>query len=208
MTPSPSTVPASPALAHPWIQVGLSGVDSKPWQWPSPLQVTSVHPLHGAGAWVLRENSLGATWDRSLRSGDPLHAPPRGPSITSTSLGLRSTTFTASQMELVVNSPPANAGDIRDAGSIPGSGRSPGEENGTPVFLPGKFHEQRSLAGYSPWSDRVRCDWGNLGSTFKAGTVAPVGISPSKHSPEHASMEAPFKANRMSLVKGLQSPDE
>ena len=21
----------------------------------------------------------------------------------------------------------------------------------TPVFLPGKFHEQRSLAGYSPW---------------------------------------------------------
>ena len=23
--------------------------------------------------------------------------------------------------------------------------------NGTPVFLPGKFHGQRSLAGYSPW---------------------------------------------------------
>ena len=21
----------------------------------------------------------------------------------------------------------------------------------TPIFLPGKFHEQRSLAGYSPW---------------------------------------------------------
>ena len=21
----------------------------------------------------------------------------------------------------------------------------------TPVFLPGEFHEQRSLAGYSPW---------------------------------------------------------
>ena len=27
----------------------------------------------------------------------------------------------------------ANAGDIRDAGSIPGSGRSPGEENGNPL---------------------------------------------------------------------------
>ena len=26
--------------------------------------------------------------------------------------------------------PPANAGDIRDAGSIPGSGRSPGEGHG------------------------------------------------------------------------------
>ena len=33
-----------------------------------------------------------------------------------------------------------------------GSGRSPGEGNGklTPVFLPGKSHEQRSLVGYSP----------------------------------------------------------
>ena len=29
-------------------------------------------------------------------------------------------------MVLVVKNPPANAGDIRDMGSIPGSGRSPG----------------------------------------------------------------------------------
>ena len=44
-----------------------------------------------------------------------------------------------------------NAGD---PGSIPGSGRSPGEGNGNPLrysFLPGKFHGQRSLVGYSPW---------------------------------------------------------
>ena len=32
----------------------------------------------------------------------------------------------ASQAALVVKNPPANAGDIRDMGSIPGSGRSPG----------------------------------------------------------------------------------
>jgi len=32
----------------------------------------------------------------------------------------------------VVNTPPANAGDVRDSGSIPGFGRSPGEENGNP----------------------------------------------------------------------------
>ena len=32
----------------------------------------------------------------------------------------------ASQVALVLKNPPANAGDIRDAGSIPGSGRSPG----------------------------------------------------------------------------------
>ena len=31
----------------------------------------------------------------------------------------------ASQVALVVKNPPANVGDIRDAGLIPGSGRSP-----------------------------------------------------------------------------------
>ena len=43
-------------------------------------------------------------------------------------------------------------------GSIPGSGRWPGEGNGYPsiplvstlVFLPGEFYEQRRLVGYSP----------------------------------------------------------
>ena len=34
---------------------------------------------------------------------------------------------------LVVRNLPANAGDIRDTGSIPGSGRSPGEGNGNPL---------------------------------------------------------------------------
>ena len=50
-----------------------------------------------------------------------------------------------------------NAGDL---GSIPGSGTSPGEGNGlpSPVFLPGEFHGQRSLVGYSPWGRRVGCD--------------------------------------------------
>ena len=34
---------------------------------------------------------------------------------------------------LVVKNPPANAGDIRDLGSIPGSGRSPRGEHGNPL---------------------------------------------------------------------------
>ena len=38
----------------------------------------------------------------------------------------------ASQMELVVKKLPAHAGDIRDVGSIPGSGRSPGGGHGNP----------------------------------------------------------------------------
>ena len=41
-------------------------------------------------------------------------------------------------MVLVVNNPHANAGDLRDVGS------------NTLVFLPGEFHGQRSLEGYSP----------------------------------------------------------
>ena len=36
-------------------------------------------------------------------------------------------------MVLVVKNPPANAGDARDVGLIPGSGRSPGGENGNPL---------------------------------------------------------------------------
>ena len=39
----------------------------------------------------------------------------------------------ASQVVLVVKNLPANAGDIRDVGSIPGSGRSPGGEHGSPL---------------------------------------------------------------------------
>ena len=34
---------------------------------------------------------------------------------------------------LIVKNPPANAGDMRDLGSIPGSGRSFGVENGNPL---------------------------------------------------------------------------
>ena len=32
---------------------------------------------------------------------------------------------------LVVTKPPANAGDVKDVGSIPGSGRSPGGRHGS-----------------------------------------------------------------------------
>ena len=36
-------------------------------------------------------------------------------------------------MVLVVKNPPANAGDIRDVGSIPGLERSPGGQHGNPL---------------------------------------------------------------------------
>ena len=55
----------------------------------------------------------------------------------------------------MVKNSPVNAGDARDVGSIPGSGRSLGIGNGNlPIFLPGKCHGQRSLADYSPWGHK------------------------------------------------------
>ena len=36
-------------------------------------------------------------------------------------------------MGLVVKNPPANAGDIRDTGSIPESGKSPGKGHSNPL---------------------------------------------------------------------------
>ena len=48
----------------------------------------------------------------------------------------------------MVKNPLANAGDT---GSIPGSRR---KWQPTLVFLPGKSHGQRSLAGYSQWGHK------------------------------------------------------
>ena len=52
----------------------------------------------------------------------------------------------------VVKNPPDNSGDTRDVGLIL-VGNIPWRKKWqlTPVFLPGKFHGQRSLVGYSPW---------------------------------------------------------
>ena len=49
-----------------------------------------------------------------------------------------------------------NAGDTRDTGLIPGSGRCPGVGNGNSLqySLPEKIHGQRCLAGYTPWSHK------------------------------------------------------
>ena len=43
------------------------------------------------------------------------------------------TSMWAFQVALVAKNPPANAGDIRDADSIPGSGKSPGGGHGNPL---------------------------------------------------------------------------
>ena len=52
----------------------------------------------------------------------------------------------------MVKNLPADAGDIRDLGSIPGSGRPPGGGHGNPLQYSclENPHGQKSLVGYSP----------------------------------------------------------
>ena len=68
----------------------------------------------------------------------------------------------------MVKNLPENAEDVRDAGSIPGSGRFSWRRawQPTPVFLPGESHGQSGLAGYSPWghtesdmTERLTLSW-------------------------------------------------
>ena len=57
----------------------------------------------------------------------------------------------------MVKNSPAKAGDIRDAGSIPGSGKSPGDGNGNPVQY--SFPRTEEPAGIqSTGLQRLRCD--------------------------------------------------
>ena len=57
----------------------------------------------------------------------------------------------------MVKNPPANAGDVRDAGSIPGSRRSPGGGHGSPLqyscLEEGMATHSSILAWRFPWTE-------------------------------------------------------
>ena len=57
----------------------------------------------------------------------------------------------------MVKNPPTDAGDVRDMGSIPGSGRVPrgGRSNPLQYSCLENPYGQGSLVGYSPWGDKV-----------------------------------------------------
>ena len=59
--------------------------------------------------------------------------------------------YRSSQVALVVKNLPANAGDIRDVGSIPGLGRSPGGGYGNLLqYSCWRIPWTEELVGYSP----------------------------------------------------------
>ena len=76
-------------------------------------------------------------------------------------------------MPLLVKNPSASAGDVTEAGLIPRLGNIPWRRKwqSTPVFLPGEFHGQRSLMGYSSW------DCKELDTTEHLSTVHRVSLS-------------------------------
>ena len=55
------------------------------------------------------------------------------------------------QMKLVVKNLPANAGDLRDEGSIPGSGRSPRDGNDNPL----QYYSLENLMDRGAWRATV-----------------------------------------------------
>ena len=69
----------------------------------------------------------------------------------------------ASQVALVVKNLSANAEDVGRLQFDPWLKKIPRRKKWqpTPVFLPGEFHGEWSLAGYSPWghkeSDMIEC---------------------------------------------------
>jgi len=61
---------------------------------------------------------------------------PRVDSLVFPAFKVDSLPLGASQVVLVIKSPPSSAGDMRDMGSIPGSRKSLGREHGNPLQHP------------------------------------------------------------------------
>ena len=80
-------------------------------------------------------------------------------------------------MVLVVKTLPARVGDMRDLGSIPESGRSPGGRYGNPLQYSclEKPHGQRSLVGCSPRGRKESDTTERLHFTFTSLTFCHKG---------------------------------
>ena len=112
------------------------------------------HTSTGAHIWWLGKTGL--TRDYTVLHGDLMKHTENG-TITTPSVFNRATFSSKVIIVLeggsVVKNPSTKAGDTRDAGLIPGSGRSPGVGNGKPLQCSCLANpmDKRSLEGYSPW---------------------------------------------------------
>ena len=153
--------------------------------------------------WSLNQQQS-ITWERARNSNHQTPPPiywsealgrefPGGPAGSTSDLLIRSSregipwwssSYGASQAALVVKNLPSSAADVRDMGSIPVSGRSPGGGHGDPSSI---------LARRSPWTEepgglwsmgshRVGHDWRGSACTpevgFSARTTEGPGFNP------------------------------
>ena len=84
----------------------------------------------------------------------------------------------ASQVALMVKNLSANAGDCKRREFDPWVGKIPWRRKwqSIAVFFPGKFHDQRSLVGYSPW-DCKECDTAeHLSKSFHCAEIKFLSI--------------------------------
>ena len=72
----------------------------------------------------------------------------------------------ASQVAMMIKNPPANAGDIRDAGSIPGLGKSCGGGHGNPPQYSCLENPLDREAWRSIGSQKGVHDWSDLASSY------------------------------------------
>ena len=112
---------------------------------------------------------------------------PASAGYTGLTSGLRSSQLPGSSDG---KAPACNEGDL---GSIPGSGRSPGEGKWqpTPVLLPGKCYGRWSLVGYSPWVTKSLTWLNNFIFTFTGKLPNASG----QLSPRDATTEARLPEN-------------
>ena len=150
-----------------------------PRRFSSPCQL----PLR----WVLNRCSSPCPWEPSVRTKDFSAA-----CVTSVSLRsflaltyfLSAGSIWASQVALTVKNPPANSGDRRDAGSIPGWGRSPGGGRGYPLQYSclENPHGQRSVVVRHNGTD-FACRWHTCRSTQQIDSIRQLSISQTEASP-------------------------
>ena len=73
-------------------------------------------------------------------------------------------------------------------GSIPGKMSLRRKWQPTPIFLPGEFHGQRSLAGYSPWGGKESDTTKHMCTVFQPATIKKLHASTCLYSCVYADM--------------------
>ena len=106
----------------------------------------------------------------------------------------------ASQVVLVIKNLPASAGDLRDAGLIPGSGRSPGGGHGNLLQYSCQkilwTEEPGGLQSIAGWQTLALCATECFASSLvfahlDASSTIPAGAHTHTHTHTHTSLELP-----------------